>query len=168
MGFSILTLISLTRNPPPSSPVPRRAAATLPAPFRPVRPTRAQAEASIARRNASGPLKGRLLCADIAGGREPLPIPVWDEVAEPPPGAAAADGKQQQKQKQKEGKQQKQKQDKQQQQPEQKQQPEEKQQQENGGGGGAEAPPRAPWPCAVPDALSHMGIPSFGYIADYQ
>jgi hypothetical protein len=38
-----------------------------------VRPTRGEVKASIARRNAGGPLAGRLLCADISGGREQVP-----------------------------------------------------------------------------------------------
>lgn len=34
------------------------------------RPARAEVEASIQRRNAEGPLKGRLLCADVSAGKE--------------------------------------------------------------------------------------------------
>lgn len=35
-----------------------------------MRPSRAEVEASIQRLNAAGPLKGRLLCADISMGQE--------------------------------------------------------------------------------------------------
>jgi hypothetical protein len=37
-----------------------------------LRPSRAELEADIAARNAAGPLKGRLVCADISGGLEPV------------------------------------------------------------------------------------------------
>jgi hypothetical protein len=36
------------------------------------RPSRVQVEAAVAERNREGPLKGKLLCADISGGAEPV------------------------------------------------------------------------------------------------